>query len=215
MKHAAKRGLHSSNRSGALEANAAGPGGASSELDRSTARWRCGTRVANRPVPSFRATIALLGINPYVAVPASHLKALLSAAGRSAGPIPVRVELGGATFQQHLVKYQGAWRLYLNAPMREAAGKEVGQRVSVQVEVDPSPRVEPMPGALGRALAENVTAAAAFTALPPSRRKEIQRYLNGAKTDATRERNVAKVIAHLAGETPPTLAVLGRRPRRG
>ena len=178
-------------------------------------RRLAGTRIAGRPVPSFRATIALLGINPYVAVPASHLNAHLSAAGRSAGPIPVRVELGGVSFQQNLVKYQGAWRLYLNTPMREAAGKEVGERVSVKVELDPSPRVEPMPGALRRALAENARAAAAFAALPASRRKEIQRYLNGAKTDATLERNVAKVIAHLGGETPPTLAVLGRRPRRG
>jgi hypothetical protein len=162
-------------------------------------------------MPAFRAAIALLGINPYVALPTSHLKALLSAAQTSTGPIPVRVELGGVTFRQTLVKYRGAWRLYLNLAMREAAGKDVGDRVDVRVEFDPSPRIEPMPIALQRALEQNTAASAAFAALPASRKKEIQRYLNSAKTSATLERNVAKVIAYLAGETPPTLAVLGRR----
>jgi hypothetical protein len=164
-------------------------------------------------MPTFRASIELLGINPFVTLPAAHLKALLAAAGRTSGAIPIRVELGGVSFPQNLVKYRGAWRLYLNLPMRQAAGKDVGERVLLSVEFDPSPPVEPMPSELRRSLAEHPDAKAAFEALPPSRKKEIQRYLNSAKTEATRSRNVAKVIAFLRGEEPAGLAVLTARRR--
>jgi hypothetical protein len=162
-------------------------------------------------VPTFRATIALLGINPYVLVPTPHLKTLFAAAGRQTSPIPIRVELEGIAFRQNLVKYQGAWRLYLNTPMRKAAGKDVGQRIAISVDHDPTPRREPMPAALERALDEHPDARAAFNALPPSRKKEIQRYLGSAKTTTTQTRNIAKVIDHLRGEQPPGLAVLRSR----
>jgi hypothetical protein len=165
-------------------------------------------------MPSFRATIELLGINPYVSLPAVHLKALLAAAGQETGAIPVRIELEGVSFRQSLVKYQGAWRLYLNTAMRRVAGKDVGERVLVLVEFDPVPRKEPMPPALRRALARNAVAKTAFAALSPSRKKEIQRYLNGAKTTATLARNVGKVVAYLCGEEPPALAVLSSRARK-
>jgi hypothetical protein len=162
----------------------------------------------------FRAVIALVGINPFVSVPRAHLQALFEAAGRESGPIPIRVVLGEESFQQNLVKYQGQWRLYLNTPMRRAAGKEVGQRVTLSVEYDPEPRIEPMQRRLKLALAAEPAARSAFDALAPSRQKEILRYLNQAKTDATRERNVGKVVRFLLGEEPAGLAALVRPPKR-
>lgn len=178
-------------------------------------RWRTARAPSGVGVPccarmasAFRATIEQIGINPFVGLPPQRLAALFETAGKQRGPIPVRVEIGGATFRQNLVRYRGAWRLYLNTPMRAAAGKSVGQGVRLKVEFDPAPRVEPMPPALRRALAQRPEAKAAFAALAPSRKKEIQRYLNSAKTEATVERNVAKVIAYLAGEAPASLAVL-------
>ena len=158
---------------------------------------------------SFRATIGLLGINPFVTPPRAELRALFVAAGRQTSPIPITVELGNQRFRQNLVKYAGAWRLYLNGPMREAAGKQVGERVALSLALDPEPRTEPVPVELERALVLHPAAHAAFAALAPSRRKEIARYLNSAKTSATRERNVAKVVAFLLGAAPAGLAVLG------
>jgi bacteriocin resistance YdeI/OmpD-like protein/uncharacterized protein DUF1905 len=163
----------------------------------------------------FRATIALLGINPYVSVPAVHLKALFRAAGGSSGPLPILVSIHGVAFKQTLVKYQGEWRLYLNARMRRVAGKEAGQRLVLSVDFDPTPRVEPMPPELELAFAEDGAARAAFEALVPSRKKEILRYLNQAKTRTTLHRNVGKVIAFLLGREPPGLAALARAPQRG
>jgi hypothetical protein len=163
-------------------------------------------------VETFLATIRQLGINPYVSVPRAQLAALFVAAGRETSPIPIQVGIGEATFRQNLVRYQGAWRLYLNTPMRAAAGKEVGQRVALRVAYDPEPRVQPMPAELESALARQPAARAAFEALVPSRQKEISRYLSGAKTVATRDRNVEKVIDFLLGKAPAGLVVLtGRR----
>jgi hypothetical protein len=51
----------------------------------------------------------------------------------------------------------------------------------------------------------------AFAALAPSRRKEIQRYLNGLKTEVSRERNAGIVVQHLRGEKPATLGMLVRK----
>jgi hypothetical protein len=172
-------------------------------------------RCSPQSVETFLATIRRLGINPYVSVPRLPLAALLAAAGRETSPIPIRVEIGGATFRQNLVRYQGAWRLYLNTPMRVAAGKDVGQRVALRVLYDPAPRPEPVPAELERALAEQPRARTAFLALSPSRRKEISRYLNAAKTTATRERNVAKVVGFLLGDEPQLVVLGGQRRAAG
>jgi hypothetical protein len=160
-------------------------------------------RTGPPPTPSFRATIAILGINPYVRVPTAQLKALFKAAGRDKGPLPIKVSLDGAAFQQTLVKYQGAWRLYLNTPMRQSIGKDVGDRVNVLVELDPNPRVEPMSPLLERALAGHRDARAAFEALSPSRKKEILRYLNALKTQASLERKIETVVRQLRGMPAP------------
>jgi Bacteriocin-protection, YdeI or OmpD-Associated/Domain of unknown function (DUF1905) len=163
-------------------------------------------------MPSFRARIELIGINPYVRVPAVHLKALLRSAARNTGPIPIVVTIEGASFQQNLVVHQAEWRLYLNGPMRKLAGKDVGDRIALRVEYDPTPRQEPMTPELARALEQHPPAQRAFSALAPSRQKEILRYLNRARTAATLHANVERVLHYLLGGTP-SLAVLRPLPR--
>jgi bacteriocin resistance YdeI/OmpD-like protein/uncharacterized protein DUF1905 len=150
-------------------------------------------------------------VNPYVLVPALHLRALFAAAGRDKGPIPIRVSIAGVAFEQNLVRYKGEWRLYLNGPMRKAAGKDVGDRIALGVEFDAAPRSEPMPPLLERALHAERAARDAFDALAPSRQKEILRYLNRAKSESTLARNVDKVLRFLLGAAPAGLAVLTSR----
>ena len=103
-------------------------------------------------------------------------------------------------------------RLYLNTPMRLAAGLEVGDQATLEVSFDPRPRAVPMHPKLARALAENPRAAKAFEQLTPSRQKEIKRYLAALKSEETRDRNIGKVIRHLIGD--PGHAVLIGRVRR-
>lgn len=97
------------------------------------------------------------------------------------------------------MKYQGAWRLYINGEMRRAAGVDVGDQAHIKIEFDPVPRVEVMSPKLEAALWKNKQAKNVFEKLAPSRQKEIIRYLNGMKTEASLERNIEKVIHHLLG----------------
>jgi hypothetical protein len=164
---------------------------------------------------AFKARIAIIGVNPYVLVPAAQLQAIFKAANRERSPIPIRGELNRTPFKQTLVKYQGAWRLYLNTPMRRAIGKDVGDDVSVRVFHDPEPRSEPMPPALRRVFERDQTARAGFEALVPSRQKEILRYLNAIKTDATLQRNVGIVASYLRGGPANGLGGVLRAARPG
>jgi hypothetical protein len=164
-------------------------------------------------MPTFNATIALLGINPYVLVPRPALKHIFAAAGRDKGPIPINVTIAGTCFNQTLVRYQGDWRLYLNTPMRKLANKQVGDRIKLVVEYATTPRTERVPAAFQQALRKDGLARQAFNELSPSRQKEIFRYLNNLKTKESLIRNVSNVISHLRGEPAPTLGALMRIPK--
>ncbi|MCW5896348.1 MAG: YdeI/OmpD-associated family protein [Bacteroidetes bacterium] len=130
-------------------------------------------------------------------------------AHRTTGPIPVRGKLNGKRFHQTVVKYQGAWRLYLNTQMRMDAALDVGDIVKVQVEFDPEPRIVPMHPKLGRALTKSKQAQLAFERLSPSHQREILRYLHSLKTEVSVARIVQKVIRQLL-ETK-TKSFLARR----
>jgi hypothetical protein len=149
---------------------------------------------------SFTAKILKIGINPYVLLPAPVLKDLFTQAGKTKGPIPVRGTLNGKKYKQTLVKYSGKWRLYLNTPMREAAGIDVGDIAEVKIEFDPAPRITPLNPALAKVLTKNKTAKAIFEKLAPYRQKEISRYLGSLKSADALEKNIAKVMRHLDGK---------------
>ena len=149
---------------------------------------------------SFSAKIAKIGINPYVSVPEEVLEHIFAQAGKTKGPISVRGEINGKPFIQTLVRYQGAWRLYINGIMREAAGVDVEDEPHIKIEFDPTPRTEPMHPRLESALAREKSAKEAFENLLPSRQKEILRYLNSMKTEESVDRNIERVIKYLLGE---------------
>src|SRR5947209_5684064 len=104
---------------------------------------------------SFSAKIQIIGVNPYVLLPAVVLNALFKQAGKHKGPVPVRGTLNGHPFKQTLVKYSGKWRLYLNTPMRKNAGIDVGHIAKIKIEYDPVSRQIPMHRKLKAALEQN------------------------------------------------------------
>jgi len=154
---------------------------------------------------SFSARILKIGINPYVGLPEDVLNVLFKQADKTKGPIQVRGTVNGKRFKQTLVKYQGAWRLYINGEMRRAAAIDVGDEAHIKIEYDPVLRIESTPPKFVAALSESKTAKAAFESLTPSRQKEILRYLNSMKNESSLERNIEKVIQHLLGEKPKGL----------
>jgi hypothetical protein len=159
---------------------------------------------------SYSGVIKIIGVNPYLSVPKKILSAIFKQSGKEKGPIPVKGTLNGKPFIQTLVKYQGEWRLYLNTPMRKAAGIDVGDKGIVEIAFDPKPRLEPMPPKFKLALSKDKTAKSTYEKLIPSRKKEILRYLNSMKTEASLEKNIEKFLMHLRGEKVDTLNALMR-----
>jgi len=148
----------------------------------------------------FQAKIQIIGVNPYVLIPATVLKAVFAQAGKDKGAIPIKGMIDGHPYIQTLVRYSGKWRLYLNTPMRKAAGKDVGDTVDITICYDPADRTVPMHPKLEKAFKVNKEARAVFEKLSPSRKKEILRYLHFSKNEETTVRNVAKAINFLCGK---------------
>ncbi|HEY3404596.1 MAG TPA: YdeI/OmpD-associated family protein [Ohtaekwangia sp.] len=149
----------------------------------------------------FKARIQIIGINPYVLLPAKVLTAIFRAAGKDKGKIPVKMTIDGHAFTQTLVRYSGQWRLYLNTPMRKAAGKETGETATFTVKFNPEKKkyLAPHPK-LVKALKQNPKAKKIFEHIAPSLRMEIIKYISYLKTDESIDRNVTKAIHFLMGK---------------
>jgi hypothetical protein len=149
----------------------------------------------------FKATIDIIGVNPFVLLPAPVLKNIFKLAQKDKGPIPVRGTIDAHPFIQTLVKYSGHWRLYINGPMLKVSGKKVGDIISLQLEFDPIARTIPIHPKLESAINKNKKAKAAFEKLSPSRQKEIIRYISFLKTEISVDRNVTIVVKFLLGKS--------------
>ena len=149
---------------------------------------------------SFSAKIRIIGVNPYVLLPSTLLKYIFQKAGKDKGAIPIQLKIGGKEFIQNLIKYSSKWRLYLNMPMRKAAGKDVGDTIEVQIDFDAKPRITPMHPKLKKAFKENKEAKTAFEKLSPSRQKEILRYINFLKSEDSVDKNIKRAISNLVGK---------------
>ena len=148
---------------------------------------------------TFTATIFIIGVNPYVLLPPDLLQHIMQTAKKGKGPIPIRLRIADKTFTQTLVKYAGEWRLYLNMPMRRAAGKDVGDEITIAIEYDAEERTTPLHPQLQEALRLNNEARQKFESLSPSRQKEIARYINNLKSEEAVDRNVPRAIDFLLG----------------
>jgi hypothetical protein len=148
----------------------------------------------------FRATIEIIGINPFVFVPDNILKKIFLQAGKEKGYIPIKGTINNKAYQQTLVKYKGAWRLYINTTMLENSPKRIGEKISISIAFDPLIRtIAPHPK-LVKALKENKDAKSVFDTLPPSRQKEIVRYIAMLKTEESIDRNIKRAINFLTGK---------------
>jgi hypothetical protein len=148
----------------------------------------------------FTATIEIIGVNPYVSLPEPILTDLFKQAGKEKGKIPVTMTIDGHGFIQTLIKYRGAWRLYLNTPMRKSAKKEVGDTADFEVYYDAAPREIPMHPKLKAALTKNKGAKKMYDGLRPSLQLEIVRYISFLKTEESIDRNVLRAINFVLGK---------------
>ncbi len=150
---------------------------------------------------SFKAKIDIIGVNPFVLLPKSVLNNIFLQAKKDKGPIPVHGKIEGHPFIQTLVKYSGNWRLYINTPMLKVSKKKVGDSINLQIAFDPKKRITPVHPKLKRALKNNKEANSIFKTLPPSRQKEIIRYISFLKSEESVDRNVSIAIKFLEGKS--------------
>ncbi|MBB1285333.1 DUF1905 domain-containing protein [Flavisolibacter sp. BT320] len=149
---------------------------------------------------TFKARLEIIGINPFVFVPASILEEIFRKAGKDKGCIPVSGTVNGKAYTQTLVKYKGDWRLYINTTMLPASPKRIGEVIAVEIDLDTKDRtLKPHPRLL-QALEENRDARNVFNCLAPSRQKEIIRYISLLKTEESITKNVQKAIGFLTGK---------------
>ena len=148
---------------------------------------------------TFSAMLEIIGINPYVPLPETVLEEIFAQAGKRKGHVPVRGTVNGEPFRQTLVRYAGAWRLYINMTMLANSPRRIGEVIEVGIEYDPEERTEPIPPIFIQALMANTPAKQNFEKLTPSRQKEIVRYLANLKTAESLQHNLLKIMTALEG----------------
>jgi hypothetical protein len=157
------------------------------------------------PPLRFVALIRIFNGNPFVHVSAARAKAIKPDWRK---PLPVRVRINGhprpAPWRINMMPIGGGdFYLYLHGDVRRASDTKVGDKVRVEVQFDASYRngpMHPLPSWFHGPLTKNARAKKAWSALIPSRKKEILRYLARLKSPEARARNVARALHVLSGK---------------
>lgn len=139
---------------------------------------------------SFAATVRAYGNNTGIVVPPEVLEQL----GAGARPA-VHVDLGGHTFRTTLGVMGGTTLLSVSAALRRQTGLAGGDAVHVTLTVADTPREVVVPDDLARALDAEPQVRAFFDALSNSLQRFHVDSVEGAKTEATRQRRVDKAVS--------------------
>lgn len=151
----------------------------------------------------FRATIEIRGLNPYVLVSVERATLLMDGWRR---PMPVLVRVNGQPNPPWRINIMpvgdGSFYLHLHGDVRSASRTKVGDEVEVEIAFDQEYHggpLHPMPPAFAEELLRNGAAHGGWESLPPSRKKEVLRYLAGLKSPEAQRRNIERALHVLAG----------------
>ncbi len=145
--------------------------------------------VAGFAARSFVARVYKVGINRCVDVPTDVV-----ARPDDRPYLPVVVTLGGRSARTTLVPAgSGGYRLFLNNRLRLPAGVDAGDDARLRLEPDPEPVEPALPLDLESALSR-ARLMARFRRQSPYRRREMVRFLEGAKRAPTREKRIARIL---------------------
>ena len=111
----------------------------------------------------------------------------------------ITVTINGHSYRSSVAPYRGAYMIALSAENRTKAGVAGGDEVEVTIELDDQPRTVDEPAVLATALNADPSARTAFNSLSYSNQRRHVLAIEGAKTDATRQRRVDAVLAELRG----------------
>jgi len=146
----------------------------------------------------FHTTIVQSGTNTTgIRVPDEVIDAL--GAGRKP---PVSVTVNGFTYRSTVAVMDGSYMISLSAANREAAGVAGGDEVDVEVALDTAPREVSVPADFAAALDAEPAARETFDRISNSNKGWHVLSIEGAKSDETRQRRIAKSIATLREGRP-------------
>lgn len=144
---------------------------------------------------NFKAKIYKVGINCCVDVPTEITSKLTV----SKGFIKIKGTINGFAFKKKLVPVKKKpYRLFVNIAMLKGGQTEVGQTTNFSIAQDFEiiKKDYPVPPALTKSLKEKKLLAN-FHKLSDAKRKEILKYLNSIKTEATLQKNIDKLVTQL------------------
>ena len=141
----------------------------------------------------FRTTIAQTGSTTTgIPVPDDVVEAL----GGGRRPA-VTVTVNGYTYRSSIAAMGGGSMISLSSEHREKSGLSGGDEVEVELELDTAPREVTVPPALQAALDADPAARATWDKLSYSNKSWHALQIDGAKSDETRDRRVARSIEAL------------------
>lgn len=115
---------------------------------------------------------------------------------------PVTVTLNGYTYRSSIASMGGKFMISLSADNRAKAGVSGGDELDVDIELDTAPREVQVPPDFSAALDAEPAARATFDKLSYSNKSWHVLQVEGAKTDETRQRRIAKSVATLKEGKP-------------
>jgi hypothetical protein len=114
----------------------------------------------------------------------------------------VSVTINGYTYRSSIAVMNGVFMVGVNADNRAGAGVAGGDDVDVDIELDTAPRSVDLPADFSTALDAEPAARRTFDALSYSNQSWHLYQVEGAKTDETRQRRIAKSIEALREGLP-------------
>jgi hypothetical protein len=114
----------------------------------------------------------------------------------------VHVTIAGYTYRSSVATMHGVFMLPVSADVRAGAGVAAGDELDVTLELDTEPRVVAVPLDFADALDRDAQARRFFDGLSYSNKLRYVLSVEGAKSDETRQRRIAKSVEALrAGRT--------------
>jgi hypothetical protein len=109
----------------------------------------------------------------------------------------VRVTVNGYAYRSTVAVMGGTYMIGFNADHRAATGLGGGDQVDVELELDTAPREVTVPADLAAAMDAEPAARRTFDGLSYSNKSWHVLSVEGAKTEETRQRRIAKSVAAL------------------
>jgi hypothetical protein len=109
----------------------------------------------------------------------------------------VNVTIAGYTYRSTVATMRGVFMLPVSAEVRGGAGVAAGDELDITLELDHEPRVVTVPPDFEEALDHDGQARRFFDGLSYSNKLRYVLAIDGAKSDETRQRRIAKSVEAL------------------